>query len=609
MLSSFLKSWGLLTGALFFFSAPVFSQTWTDIQWLRLLHYNKSIFGYVSEADGSAFFVHPDGKTNPDLELRAFAEGLSEVELNEKKSLVCRFPARVRWLKQHRKDFKVDDSHCTELNRFRDRLAAKSASVVFSSYYLNNPSSSFGHTFLRLEKAASSETSTRSELLDTGVNYGAMIGDSNPFVYAVGGITGFFYGSYNAIPYYYKVREYNDYETRDLWSYQLNLTPAEVEMAVDHIWELGNTLFEYYFLTENCSYHVLTILEVARPSLNLIRHMPRLYIIPSDTLKALALEDIITKITFRPAASTLFYHQLDLLKPELRTTVMELVDGKSVKMNLPEKEKALLYDTAISLVDYKYAKEILKQDEKAQAIKQPLLLARSKIPLNSPELNFSPKLSEAPHLGHKSGRVHIDGLRENDKNFTEVGWRFAYHDFLDYDVGYPPRTRIDVMKASLRNDGHHVAIHDAAVVDILSLGKWDRYTHSPSWKFKLGQWGTRRDSAQLTSDGVAGGYGYAYHFTYLTPYILAHGEASYVSERLHELKLAYGVDTGVIVDVNHHLKFFTALELRDYKYREDGQWLNEVRWSNQSFGIGSYLRRNLHQGWDSIGARLFFYLQ
>src|SRR5205085_2119317 len=91
------------------------------------------------------------------------------------------------------------------------------------------------------------------DLLDYGVDYSATADTSNPVLYAFKGIFGFFPGTFHIFPYYYKVREYNDYESRDLWEYDLSLTPQQVTMLVAHLYELGATYFDYYYIDENCS--------------------------------------------------------------------------------------------------------------------------------------------------------------------------------------------------------------------------------------------------------------------------------------------------------------------------------------------------------------------
>ncbi|WP_408097650.1 DUF4105 domain-containing protein [Peredibacter sp. HCB2-198] len=604
---SFLKK-GTLTGVLFFCSLHALAQNWQDPQWLRLGDYRETLFGYESEADDQSFFASTEGKYNPEKELQALIKSVESQDSDPKKNVFCRFPARVRWLKKHR-SIPEPIVECKEYETFVNRLAAKSVSVVFSSYYLNNPGSSFGHTFIRLGKQSYSERnqdSSSTELLDTGINYGALTGDANPVLFAIGGLTGFFSGNYNAIPYYYKVREYNDFETRDLWSYQLDLTQDEIDLMVDHIWELGHTRFDYYFLTENCSYHVLSILEAARPSLKLHRHMPRLYTIPSETLKALEAEKLVKKITFRASSSTQFYHQLNLLKKSERQSVTDLVyDHKEVVEADPVK-KALIYDTAISLVDYKFAKEILKGEEKAQGIKRPLLVARSKIPVRSQELDYSDKLKSPPHLGHGQKRLMITGVNQEGKTLADFEWRFAFHDYLDNSIGYPPATKMEVVKAIYRTDGYNHQLRDFSFIDVVTLGKWDIFNKVSSWKVKLGQWQSRRDQMDLSTQGMQAGYGISSQFSFISPYVLAHGEASYVSEKYHQGKFAYGADAGFIFDFTDSLKFQSALEWRAYPW-DDSRFFNEIRYSERKFGVGAYQQTYLIDGVQDLGLRVMFY--
>lgn len=609
MLSNLRLVKGTLSGVLFFCSFQVLAQNWQDLQWQRMLLYRKSFFSYTSEADHENFFSHKDGKHNPEKELEAFIDQALNEDPDPKKSVHCRFPARIRWLKKFRE---VPESKvtCDSLEAFRKRLSAKSISVVFSSYYLNNPGSSFGHTFIRLGKQSAAEKAsdtTTTELLDTGINYGALTDGAGPVLFAVGGLAGLFYGNYNAVQYYYKVREYNDYETRDLWSYELDMTQEEIDFIVDYVWELGNTLFKYYFLTENCSYHVLSILEAARPSLNLHAHMPRLYTIPAPTLKALEAEGLISHVKFRPSASTLFYHQLNLLDEKEKKGVQTLIAQKTLEEEFPPERKALIFDTALSLVDYKYAKEILKGDEKAQSIKRPLLIGRSKIPVRSPEPDFSYKLVRAPHLGHGQKRVALSYLNSDHKNLLDLEWRFAFHDILDNDIGYPNKVTLDIMKAIIRTNGEDYQLRDFSVVDVLMLGKRDDYNRSSSWKFKLGQWQTRERKKDLTTSGFIGGYGLSYELGIFNPYSLLHLENSYVSEKLHKYKLGYGGDLGVLTEFNHQWKLNSVLEWRAYPW-EESRVFNEIRYSEANYGVGAFHRDYLDDGVQDLGLRFFKYL-
>lgn len=599
----------LLVGA-FIFSHSLYSQVISvDHQWMKLLRYNKTLFGtYLSEADGKDYFLHPDGKRNPQAELDLFIKTLKNDSSDEAQAAFCRFPARVRWLES--KGLKFSSVlKCQKLQEFRERLSAQSIAVVFSSYYLDNPSSSFGHTFIRMGKnKKDSSDSTATELLDTGINYGAVTGDAGPVVYTLGGLTGLFPGTFNAIPYYYKVREYNDFESRDLWSYELDFNQEEIDFVVDHIWELGHTFFDYYFLTENCSYHVLTILEAAKPSVNLTRYLSSLYVIPSDTLKTLDKEGLISDVKFRPSPSTVFKYHLDQLNQDEKARLSSLVKNPESILDIKNDRQVLMMDSALSFVDFKYAKEIIKENPEAKAIKQPLLSQRARLAKKSPEYNFEKKFNEAPHLGHGSNRLGVSFLSQENKNFSELEWRFAFHDFLDYDLAYPPHMKLEVMKLIFRADEfQNVKLRELSVLDVVSIGDYNQYSQSPSWKVKMGQSTTFYEGEELTTAGLSLGYGIAKSFRKLTPFILSHLELGSILEGSQQAKVGFGFDYGVLVDFNSHLKFLTQFQHRFDRY-QDENILSELRYSQRERGLGAFYRewRDLNQ--SEIGLKLFIYL-
>ena len=70
---------------------------------------------------------------------------------------------------------------CARFEYFVKRLRAESVSLVFSSYYLSSPASAFGHTFLRVHKAGNKGDSA---LLDTGIDYSAVVDTPNALLYA-----------------------------------------------------------------------------------------------------------------------------------------------------------------------------------------------------------------------------------------------------------------------------------------------------------------------------------------------------------------------------------------------------------------------------------------
>jgi hypothetical protein len=124
----------------------------------------------------------------------------------------------------------------------------------------------YGHTLLRVDAKDQDE---KTRLLAYAINYAANTNETNGVAFAINGLFGGYPGTFSMMPYYLKVREYSDMENRDVWEYELNLSPDVVDRVLMHVWELGPIYFDYYFFDENCSYYLLELLEAARPDMNL----------------------------------------------------------------------------------------------------------------------------------------------------------------------------------------------------------------------------------------------------------------------------------------------------------------------------------------------------
>ena len=68
-------------------------------EWHVLIHYQKTLFGYKSLIDDPKFFLAPDGRKNPESELKATIRGIFSTELSGDTHPRCRFAARFAWLK------------------------------------------------------------------------------------------------------------------------------------------------------------------------------------------------------------------------------------------------------------------------------------------------------------------------------------------------------------------------------------------------------------------------------------------------------------------------------------------------------------------------------
>jgi hypothetical protein len=494
-------------------------------QWHRLGHYDSGLFGgHTSQVIASNFFLSPEGRGSPQAELEATIRGFFAPEPAPSQDKTaqhpqCAFPARYLWLKRELgfAPSKLPELRCERFGKFKDSMRAKSASVVFSSYYLNNPSSAFGHSFIRLNKADHSVAGDRHELLDYGISYAAVMGDENPAVYAFKGMFGMFPGTFTSVPYYYKVREYNDFETRDLWEYDVKLSPEQVEMLVAHIWELGPTFFAYWYLTANCSYQVLTVLEAANPQLTLTRRQSKI-VIPVDTIKVVMEEPgFVNAVHFRPSVRALFDKRVAQLPEERLKDLRKLVvtrDPANLDSSLRPEEKAALLDAAADYIDSRHGKEIYNREGEAARWKQAFLVARSQIPIPSAELETTASQRDMPHMSHGSRRVDLDaGYSRELGAFQRLAYRFSLHDLLDPVVGYPENAQIEMFGARIRHNasGDSVWLDDLMIFNVTSLSPIERFNSAFSWRVSFGG----RRFYDKTCDYCAGpnfetGAGYAF---------------------------------------------------------------------------------------------------
>ena len=471
--------------------------------WLKLLHFEKNmLWGTSSQVAGEAFFLSPDGNTDPEAELKATLAGFAAPVIpgKDEEHALCRFPARYLYLEKHHA---LGDGHfpqpdCKKYEAFKKRLSAQSATLVFSSFYLNNPSSAFGHSFMRINgKKSNGASGNRDELMDFGINYAAVVTTSNPVLYGVLGMVGGFRGTFTSVPYYYKVREYNDFEARDLWSYDLNLTPDEITMLVAHIWELGPTFYRYYYFTQNCSYHMFTTIEAAAPRLSLTERLP-FYVIPSDTMRALMKEPgLVSGISYRPSVRAQFLGRLKTLSGDESTALQKitlerdltaLTGATPTSATLPIASKARVLDTALDYMEFKYPENLLREGTESSKFKQMLLVQRATLGVRSEAYKGEPPSDLMPHVGHGIRRLRLLGGSGTNDGFGQLDFRFALHDLLDTPAGYPNGAQIEFASISARyyRPTNQFELFDLTVFDVTSLSPMTPYLRSSSFRVDLG---------------------------------------------------------------------------------------------------------------------------
>jgi hypothetical protein len=461
-------------------------------EWRTLLHYQPrlGLLAQRSLADSPDFFFSPRGATDSRAELAATLTAFFAgpvVETDQIQHPQCRFVARYHWLKNELgfDPARLPPQPCPRFEAWHRALDPGGVTLVFPAAYLNNPASMYGHTLLRVDQRGA-----RSQLLGYAINYAAGTDETSGLVFAVRGLLGGYPGNFSVSPYYAKVGEYNDLENRDIWEYELTLTEAETDRLLMHAWELGGVRFDYYFLDENCSYHLLFLLDAARPGLGLADRFP-FWVIPGDTVQAIVAQpELVRQVRYRPARSTQIAHRLSLLPPALVDLVRRLAEPGAALDDpqwaaLPAEQQAQVLDLAFEYLEYRRLRGNLTNAQTSPQLHR-LLVARSKV--DAPDLPGPPTPALRPEHGHGSGLAALGAGREMGRTYQSLRLRPAYHDLLDPEAGYLPGAQIEFMKLELRHDqdSAELQLQQLTFASIVSLAPRNALLKPLSWRLDVG---------------------------------------------------------------------------------------------------------------------------
>ena len=448
--------------------------------WLRLLHMEgDEDAGYKSRVDNQDFFFHEKGGSSPWLELDASIEAFNSGvprrgPLDQHPQ--CTFPERFRFLSALGL-INVKKIECLEYLNWKKGIDASSIALIFSSSFPNNPASTFGHTFFRFNKQGKS-----NDLLDYTANFSADTkGLDEGFLYAYHGVFGGFNGRFSFAPYYQKVDEYANAESRDIYEYELNFSRDEVESIVGHIWELYYlAFFQYWFFTENCSYVLGTVLEVGNDKWNFTKKN-KLYYLPADLVKqVVATEGLIRQVKFRPSIRRkLEYHYLKLNTGE-KKVFKQIISGDLAVETIDNPQ---VLNSLIHFYDFRKYRKKGNVSLSEKNIYHKVLLRRSRFPVEKSEVVDWQQYNR-PDQGHEPQRLIVWGEYRQREWFGEFGYKLGYHDLLNRDDGYEPYSKFDLvdLAISYREKLQKWNFSHIGVVDILSLHPLTFYDPRFSWQ-------------------------------------------------------------------------------------------------------------------------------
>ncbi|MBP2998016.1 DUF4105 domain-containing protein, partial [Acinetobacter baumannii] len=453
-----------------------------DITWQRLMYANKN---QKSEVTYAGYFLSENGKNNLKEELKADISALF-IPTQDNQSIRCKFPARSQWLIQQLgiQENELPQVKCSEFENWIGQIKPYKATLIYATDFMGNPSSMFGHTLLRLDP----KDQQQLNLVSYAVNYAATVAGNDNWSYAWKGLTGQYPGEYSLMPYYRKVKEYGDFESRDLWEYELNLSPEETRFLVSHIWEMQHVSFPYYFVSDNCAYRLLGLVDLVKPESHLQEKF-NYASIPMETIKAMQQQGLTKAPVYRPALETQLLaqahqHGASLAKVAHQLAMKPIKESSETLKSFSPSDQAKILEMAY---DDLYLQFIGRKVEEsfAQPQLRQLLALRSQIDLDK-QRQEPKRPSTEPTQGHNARNVSLKlGEVQGDK-FIEIGHRQAYHDLIDPQGGYRAGTQLLFLNGNAQWRDDHLKLEHLDLLEVNSYNPIQPFKTPLTWGFNLG---------------------------------------------------------------------------------------------------------------------------
>ncbi|WP_435979104.1 Lnb N-terminal periplasmic domain-containing protein [Psychrobacter sp. DM4] len=553
------------------------------ITWRRLLYFlddKQSLFNKStpkSLIDQLDFFLSVNGQQDASAELDAMlvaiatqmvasqnamskettAQSLSSISSST--SAVCRFPARTQWLTD---SLGIDGTRlqadCPELASWMKMLDPEQLSIMFAEEYLDNPISAFGHTLLRIDSPASA--ADRSQIHHAYALNDTVDGDPDDAfaIYAIRSATGGYNNRIEIDPYPKKLAQYLKDDERDAWTYQLDLTPAEVQQIILHVWETKDLDIPYYFSTDNCASEILRLVDVVRPEQNLLSQLPYV-VIPSDVVQLLNDNSLLADARFTPSDSTMRQSELNKAKAAAKLGYQALSKEDTLAIKLAERNPiSSISADGKTIIDYG-------------------ITASNNNPIDRHPFQM--------------GQIGIG--QRGDNSYIDVGVRAGFHDMLDRTLGFSQFFNLESLAATVRfydtndnneNDPDSIVLENFTVLRGRSFNPVNSAERGKTWGVNIEA--TRVDDGSQVEgrDHLVGSVGYetGWSWTFGSPrsgtgemppqlcYTLLSGTAQAGRGINNGFRVGAGINAGCHYQINNQLRAQAQLQL-PYWYHGDSQ--------------------------------------
>ncbi|MCP5040340.1 MAG: DUF4105 domain-containing protein [bacterium] len=470
-----------------------------DPVWLALLQIDPGIASlrHSSSATAERFFLAEGGHRNARKELAATLEAFFDqsarvADAEEPQHPQCAFIARRDYLERMLglRHAGMEWLACRYYDEWREGLSATGLTLIYPEGFMNNPASMFGHTLLRIDVATEIEA---DEILGYAVDFTGEAGGDSGLPFIAKGIVGAYQGRFGVHPYYEQLRRYAEWENRDIWEYKLDLDPEELDFMLMHLWELRGIEHPYFFFTENCSYHLYRLLELAKARLR-ERDAMATFVIPIDTVRAaIETEGIVGDIRYRASPATKLEAELRDMPRRERELSREVAEGNIPATSdevaaLPVAARARVLDIAYERLRYSFVTGT-REEKESQHLARQILIARSRVKGVPPRSKTDVRVPAVrPDRGHASSAASLSGGYRDDEAYIDFQVRPAFHTLMDREGGYPRHMQIRFLDLNLRYfpERGRVRLEEVTIIEALSLSPRGEVFRPVAWHFSMG---------------------------------------------------------------------------------------------------------------------------
>lgn len=488
----------LLSSAIFFSVLSASTHLYQTQEWNNLFHIKN---GKQSDISDPRFYL--SNERTPEAEYKAALDVLKSDKAQEK---ICQYPARYRFLKKSL-DLNISFDACENLNQYLDDSKGVSASISFASSYLESPMSFFGHTFITIQKPD-------NRFFSQTLSFAAEVPEHTRFSTLVyKGIGGGFAGKFVAAPYFKIFESYNMIEQRSISEYQLNLSEDEIDNMLWHAYELYDINVDYKFLTNNCAFETLWLIENARPGLNIIDKFEGNIVIPFDTIKYMKEIGLTHEGILSPSLTENLYSTYVTLNEREKSLFSELKNSNSKTQDLNESNLSNDSKNKIAYLINGYYDLLFKRYHTGKPdfdeVKQ---------------LDYVPFDEKKPIKNEPKGGSKIEiGYSDKDDVHNEL---FTFKAFslnrMDEQFSELGDASLEILTAEIRHNNTTTQIDSLTLLEINSLIKRFDFFTPLSWKMKIGANRYDFDTDQIepvVQLGVGASYGYNSLLTYWMPQV------------------------------------------------------------------------------------------